>query len=319
MAHPGSRFRARPRQAEFRLDRGRRGIAARPEARRCARNLHAAGVPRVRLCRCGASLRPGPTFTGSSWHHLVFFGLVWTRAFSATGNSGCCSTSWFLIATLILISRQTGDPESRFIAIMLFPLATAAFVSWGTAGSLRWLSWPCELRGRRASRADRHAVRIYRWMGLIAAVMLAQSTSFFIERYRQRIETGRGTGGGGRFRQTQIATMAHDIRSPVAAMSGFVNLLEDDRISVKGAERPARTNRLYRLEDGLMVSNVLDHYRRRRTTSSRRRRNWIPNQMLAEVAEDCGPQARRTAPGAAGRDHGGCRAANSIRRHLSAS
>jgi len=73
---------------------------------------------------------------------------------------------------------------------------------------------------------------MYRWMGLIAAVIFAQYTSIFIERYRRRLRKQvEDLEEAARFRQTQIATMAHDIRSPVAALSGYVNLLEEVDIS----------------------------------------------------------------------------------------
>ena len=62
----------------------------------------------------------------------LFFGLSWTDAFKRHWKFWILLYNLFLIATFILISGETGDPESRFIAIMLCPLATAAFVSWGT-------------------------------------------------------------------------------------------------------------------------------------------------------------------------------------------
>ena len=54
--------------------------------------------------------------------------------------------------------------------------------------------------------------------------------------------------------------MAHDIRSPVAALSGYVNLLEDVDTSPK-----ERTDLLGRIGStawnmDLVVSNVLDYY-----------------------------------------------------------
>ena len=64
----------------------------------------------------------------------LFFGLSWTDAFKRRWKFWILLYNVVLIATFILISRETGDPESRFIAIMLCPLATASFVSWGT----RW-------------------------------------------------------------------------------------------------------------------------------------------------------------------------------------
>src|SRR5258708_3312429 len=74
--------------------------------------------------------------TGPHWLILgatcLFFGLVWTRGFKRRWKFWILLYNVFLILMFILISRSTGDPESRFIAIMLCPLATAAFVSCTT-------------------------------------------------------------------------------------------------------------------------------------------------------------------------------------------
>jgi len=65
---------------------------------------------------------------------LLFFSLVWTRAFKRHWRK-----LWtllyicFLIAMFIAISRFTGDPESRFIAITLCPLATRGVRQLGHA------------------------------------------------------------------------------------------------------------------------------------------------------------------------------------------
>ena len=64
----------------------------------------------------------------------LLFGLSWTQSFKRHWKFWILLYNLILIATFMLISRETGDPESRFIAIMLCPLATAAFVSWGA----RW-------------------------------------------------------------------------------------------------------------------------------------------------------------------------------------
>ena len=89
----------------------------------------------------------------------------------------------------ILISRVTGDPESRFIAIMLCPLATAAFVSWGT----RW-QFAMAVTALLGYAAGEYLVpietpyRMYRWMGLIAGVIFAQYAAIFIGRFRRRLK-----------------------------------------------------------------------------------------------------------------------------------
>ena len=87
--------------------------------------------------------------------------------------------------------------------------------------------------------------------------------------------------------------MAHDIRSPVAALSGYVNLLEEADISPK-----ERTDLLERIgatawNMDLVVSNVLDYYEVQEDDVIPAPAELDPNQVLSEVAEDCALQARR--------------------------
>jgi signal transduction histidine kinase len=195
----------------------------------------------------------------------------------------------------IAISHFTGDPESRFIAITLCPLATAAFVSWGT----RW-QFAMALTAIAGYAAGQYLVPIdtpygmYRWMGLITALIFAQYTTVFIDRYRRRLNKQvHDLEEAARFRQSQIATMAHDIRSPVAALSGYVSLLEDDDLSPK-----ERTDLLGRIGStawnmNLVVSNVLDYYDLQENDVVPAPVEHDPNIVIAEVSEDCAVQARR--------------------------
>ncbi|MGA7870422.1 MAG: HAMP domain-containing sensor histidine kinase [Candidatus Binatus sp.] len=237
--------------------------------------------------------------TGPHWLILgatcLFFGLVWTRAFRRRWRFWILVYNVFLIAMFIVISRATGDPESRFVAIMLCPLATAAFVSWGT----RW-QFAMALTAVLGYAAGEYFVPIetpygmYRWMGLAAALIFAQYTAIFIERYRRRLKKQvEDLEEAARFRQTQIATMAHDIRSPVAALSGYVSLLEESDMSAK-----ERTDLLGRIGStawnmDLVVSNVLDYYEAQDEAIIPAPVELDTNQVLREVAEDCALQAQR--------------------------
>ena len=225
----------------------------------------------------------------------LFFSLVWTSAFKRNWRFWTLLFLCFLIAIFIAISRFTGDPESRFIAITLCPLATAAFVSWGT----RW-QFAMALTAIAGYGVGEYLVpidtpyRVYRWMGLIAAVIFAQYTTVFIDRYRRRLHKQvHDLEEAARFRQSQIATMAHDIRSPVAALSGYVNLLEDEDLTVK-----ERTDLLGRIGStawnmNLVVSNVLDYYDIQENDVVPAPVELDPNIVIAEVSEDCALQARR--------------------------
>jgi signal transduction histidine kinase len=225
----------------------------------------------------------------------LFFGLVWTRAFKRHWKLWILLYNAVLIAMFILISRQTGDPESRFIAIMLCPLATAAFVSWGA----RW-QFAMAMLAVLGYAAGEHFVPIespygmYRLMGLTAALFFAQYTAVFIDRYRRRLRKQvEDLEEAARFRETQMATMAHDIRSPVAALSGYVSLLEEEDVGPK-----ERTDLLGRIGStawnmDLVVSNVLDYYEAQDEAIIAAPVELDPNQVLSDVADDCGLQARR--------------------------
>jgi len=236
---------------------------------------------------------------GPHWFILattcLLFGLSWTHTFRRRWKFWILLYNLLLMATFILISRSTGDPESRFIAIMLCPLATASFVSWGTR-----YQFAMAVTAVLGYGAGEYLVpiespyRAYRWMGLVAALIFAQYTAIFIDRYRRRLRKQvADLEEAARFRQTQIATMAHDIRSPVAALSGYVSLLEDC-----GTDAQERTDLLGRIGStawnmDLVVSNVLDYYEAQDDDLVAALVELDPNQLLNEVAEECALQARR--------------------------
>ena len=224
------------------------------------------------------------------------FGQVFTVRVSVDQRlHGQSANRIFPTLEVVAISRFTGDPESRFIAITLCPLATAAFVSWGT----RW-QLAMALTAVAGYGVGEYLIPIetpfgtYRWMGLFAAVIFAQYTTIFIDRYRRRLHAQvYALEEAARFRQSQIATMAHDIRSPVAALSGYVNLLEDDELNPK--ERADLMGRIGSTawNMNLVVSNVLDYYDIQENEVVATPTELDPNIVIAEVSEDCALQARR--------------------------
>jgi signal transduction histidine kinase len=243
----------------------------------------------------------GGNAPGTGLHWLVlaatclFFGMSWTRWFKRRWKFWVLLFALFLCGMFILISRATGDPEARFLAIMLCPVATAAFVSWDT----RW-QFAMAVLALLSYAAGEYLVPIetpygvHRWTGLIAAVIIAQYTVLFIDRFRRRLKRQvQDLEEAARFRQTQIATMAHDIRSPVAALSGYVNLLEEADVDPK-----EQTDLLERIGStawnmDLVVSNALDYYEVQEDDIIPAPAELDPNQVLSEVAGDCALQARR--------------------------
>ena len=122
--------------------------------------------------------------------------------------------SILLISIFITISAQTQEGDSRFIAILLYPVATAAFINW----EWQWqalMGLAClVLYGIAQLLVPLPSDSVYRWFGLLAAIALAQCISFFIGVYRQRLDAQvNQLRQAAAFRESQIATMAHDIRS----------------------------------------------------------------------------------------------------------
>jgi signal transduction histidine kinase len=246
--------------------------------------------------------RNGLTAPGAGVHSLalagtcLFLGVTWTRAFRRFWKFWTFLFLSFLMTMFVVISSLTHDPESRFIAIILCPLATASFVRWGPRWQLA-LNASCIaiFAGAEIFVPIPSRFHFYRWMGLLAALSFAQSTAIFVERYRRRIRGQiAALDAAARFRETQISTMVHDIRSPVAALSGYAHLLEED-----DTDPDHRRELLGRIGStawsmNLVVGNVLDLYRMEENGKFRPAAVSIdPNGLIAEAAADCELQARR--------------------------
>jgi signal transduction histidine kinase len=225
----------------------------------------------------------------------LFFGLTWMRGFRRRWRFWTLVFCMFLMSAFVLVSASTMDPEPRYIAILLCPLAAAAFVDW----SPRW-----QIAMSTASLVSyagaQYLVPIesgsngYRWIGLLAAVAVAQCASLFVDRYRHRL---RGQvadlEAAARFREGQIATMAHDIRGPVGSISGYVGLLDEE-----GVDDDERNKLLARIgatawNTDLVVGNVLDLYQIEDGGPMPARADIDPNPIIEETVEDCATQARR--------------------------
>ena len=226
----------------------------------------------------------------------LFFGMTWTRAFRRYWKFWALGDCVFTMAMFVAISARTGDPESRFIAILVCPLATASFVSWGSRWQLAMNAAALALYAA-ADRLVPVVTRLdtYRWLGLLAALAFAQATAMFLEHYRRRIRRQvEALEEAARFRESQIATMVHDIRSPVAALTGFAQLLEED-----SADPGERRQILARLGStawnmNLAVSNVLDLYRIEEDGRFHPILTRVdPNRVITAAAEDCAAEARR--------------------------
>lgn len=242
--------------------------------------------------------RQGGTQFGTIFHWITilsalsFFIATWTPGFRKHWKHWTLFFAILVISVNILISSETLEGEARFITLLLFPVATAAFVNWewhwqalmGLAClvlyGLAWVLIPVP--------GDTGA----RWLGLLAAIALAQCISFFIGVYRRRIDAQIDQlKQAATFREAQIATMAHDIRSPVAAIAGFVDLLDDDQLGDDDRKAIlARIGTTAWLMD-LTVSNVLDLYQISGGNITATPARVDPNRVVADAALNCTPQA----------------------------
>lgn len=246
--------------------------------------------------------RSGGRFTLAALYHwvtiaavLLFFGLTWTRGFRRYWRFWNLAFCVALVSLFILISRQTGEGDSRYIAILLFPAATASFVNWGW----RWqaLMGGCCIAMYAAAELLvplPGSGSVYRWMGLLAGIVLAQATAIFLERYRKRLRAQvLQLVEAAQFRTTQISTMVHDIRNPVAAIAGFVDLLEDDELSRDDREEIMTRIGTTAWNMDLTVSTVLDLYRIQEGRVPFTPTLVDPNQAVAEAVAGCAAQAVR--------------------------
>lgn len=244
----------------------------------------------------------GGRFTLAALYHwvtiaavLLFFGLTWTRGFRRYWKFWNLAFCIALVTIFILISRQTREGDSRYIAILLFPIATASFVNWGW----RWqaLMGVCSIVMYAAAEMLVPLVgsgSVYRWFGLLAAVVLAEATAIFLERYRTRLRAQvLQLLEAAQFRRTQISTMAHDIRNPVAAIAGFVDLLEDDELARDDREQVLTRIGTTAWNMDLTVSTVLDLYRIQEGRVPFTPVMTDPNQVVADAVAGCAGQAVR--------------------------
>ena len=225
---------------------------------------------------------------------LMFFGLTWLPAFRTHWRGWSLATCIVMIALIIRISAVTHESETRFITIMLCPFATAAFVIWGWRWQLS-LVLACFFLEILAEGLVPEPPRfdVHRMLGLVAALTLSQFTAVFLDRYRRRLRRQlMQLAEAAAFRETQIATMTHDIRNPLATLAGLVTLLVEDDLDDK--ERHNLLARVWSTTTSmdLLVKNVLDLYL---LEEHRMRPNWRivdTNSVVAETAEHCKIEAR---------------------------
>jgi signal transduction histidine kinase len=224
----------------------------------------------------------------------LFFGLTWLPVFRRHWKAWTLTTCVTIIALFIKIASLGQNPELAFIAIILCPFATAAFVMWGP----RWqgmLNLGClGLFGAAQFAVRSHdEYTVFRWLGFAAALVLSWFTAVFLDRYRGKLRAQmEQLAAAAKFRERQIGTMTHDIRNPLATLVGLVTLLEEDELSEKETTHLlARVGSTSRAMD-LLVKNVLDMYLLEEDNLQPHPRVIDPNVIVQEVADVYGREAR---------------------------
>ena len=224
----------------------------------------------------------------------LFFGLTWSSGFRRHWQAWTLTTCIVIIALFIKIAALGRNPELAFVAIILCPFATAAFVMWGQIWQ-GMLNLGCLAMFGAAELAipPRDQYTVYRWLGFLAALILSWFTAVFLDRYRGKLRAQmEQLAAAGKFRERQIGTMTHDIRNPLATLVGLVTLLEEDELSEKETTHLlARVGSTSRAMD-LLVKNVLDMYLLEEDDLQPHPRVVDPNVIVQEVADVYGREAR---------------------------
>jgi signal transduction histidine kinase len=224
----------------------------------------------------------------------AFFGVTWLPTFRRHWKTWTINTCVAIVALFIKIAALGHDPELAFIAIILCPFATAAFVMWGP----RWqgmLNLGClalfALADLAVPYTDQYT--LHRWLGFLAALILSWFTALFLDRYRGKLRAQmEQLASAAKFRERQIGTMTHDIRNPLATLVGLVTLLEEDELSEKETTHLlARVASTARSMD-LLVKNVLDMYLLEEDNLQPHPRVVDPNTIVQEVADVYAREAR---------------------------
>jgi signal transduction histidine kinase len=226
-----------------------------------------------------------------------FFGLTWLPAFRRHWRPWTLLFSILIMSLFVRIGMITGDTVSPFVAVLLCPVAGASFVRW----SPRWqavMNVACLAEFAVATHVLSFHVPLfllYRWLGLGAALCLAQFTAVFLHDYDRRLRSQFDLlTDAAQFRERQVAMLAHDIRNPLSSITGFVGLLEDDP-ELGEAERREMLTRIglaTRMMD-LIVGNVLDYANIEEGRLTPSRRPVDLNVITLEVANESLRRAQR--------------------------
>ncbi len=226
---------------------------------------------------------------------VVFRAVFWSATVRRFWRPVSLSFGMALIATFAIFAHLSHQPETLFVSAMLCPLATSAYIAWTPSWQLAMNAASFSLYVFMPMILDDPGLYVSAHVAaLVTALAFAQSSSVYIDRYRRRLrQQVRDLEEAARFREAQISTMAHDVRSPLAAIAGYATLLQAQDLAP-----PDRSDLLARLgltawNMDLVVSNLLDMYQieARGLVSEPREIDLTPN--VREVFDSCEVQASR--------------------------
>src|SRR5207248_1367127 len=127
-----------------------------------------------------------------------------------------------------------------------FSVGCAAFMPWGG----RWqglINLVClsSFFIDKAYSAGASGFALYRLLGLLLVLLLAQVIATFIDRYRRQLIEARQAAIAGSLAKSQfLASMSHEMRTPLNAIIGTTELLWETELGAEQREylRICRTN-----------------------------------------------------------------------------
>ncbi|HUA32487.1 MAG TPA: HAMP domain-containing sensor histidine kinase [Candidatus Binataceae bacterium] len=226
---------------------------------------------------------------------LIFRAAFWSNTVRRFWRPVSLCFGMALIATFGIFAHLSQRPETLFVSAMLCPLATSAYIAWTpswqlamNAASLSLYVLMPMLLGDPKLYIPAHLA------ALVTALAFAQSSSVYIERYRRRLrQQVRDLEEAAGFRDAQISTMAHDVRSPLAAIAGYATLLQAQDLAPQDRSDLLARLGLAAWNMDLVVSNLLDMYQieAHGLVTEPREIDLTPN--LREVVDSCEVQASR--------------------------
>ena len=219
---------------------------------------------------------------------------------------GLLTATTLAVAWLVFYGRAPMERQSFVQAYLVFPVLIWAAVRFGQRGavSAAFLTSLTALGGAVAGtgpfvRADLHQslFALQTFMGIVAASFLVLGATLS-EREHAREEMRRALAAeaeAGRAKADFIAIMSHELRAPLTAIAGYVELLAK---GVHGPVNPEQRDALVRVQrnqDHLarLVDDVLDFTRLEASPISVKRQRVLVSTALDSVEPIVQPEMRR--------------------------